>query len=128
MAPGETGLLSDSSHGSSDSCVRGDSYSCVFDSSKAGTVMPHRNDDRRMATTTTIPAIAAMSRESPPCTSAYFALVHGGLSRDMAAIAGMVVVVAIRLSSLRWGITVPAFELSNTQEYESPRTHESDEP
>lgn len=61
-------------------------------------------------------------------TSVYFALVHGGLSRDIAAIAGMVVVVAIRLSSLRWGITVPAFELSNTREYESPRAHESDEP
>jgi uncharacterized membrane protein YeiH len=45
-----------------------------------------------------------------------------------AAIAGMVVVVAIRLSSLRWGITVPAFELSTTREYQSPRARESDEP
>jgi uncharacterized membrane protein YeiH len=61
-------------------------------------------------------------------TAAYFVLVHAGVSRDVAAIAGMVVVAALRLFSLRWGITVPAFELSSTQEYQSSRTHESEEP
>ena len=60
-------------------------------------------------------------------TSVYFALERLEVARDVSAIAGMVVVAAMRLSSLRWGITVPAFELSTTQEYQAPRARRTDE-
>lgn len=61
-------------------------------------------------------------------TSFYFVFERVGVARDIAAITGMVVVAALRLSALRWGITVPAFELSTTQEYQSTRTRGTDEP
>lgn len=60
-------------------------------------------------------------------TIVYVALVRVDVTRDVAAIAGMVVVAALRLAALRWGITVPAFELSTTQEYQSRRTRDMDE-
>jgi uncharacterized membrane protein YeiH len=60
-------------------------------------------------------------------TSAYFALERAGVARDVAAIAGMVVVAALRLAALRWGITVPAFELTTTDEFVTSRARESDE-
>ena len=44
----------------------------------------------------------------------------------LVAVVGMVVVASLRLAALRWGITVPAFELSTTQEYQARRTREPD--
>jgi uncharacterized membrane protein YeiH len=61
-------------------------------------------------------------------TLSYVALERVGVAREVAAISGMVVVAALRLAALRWGITVPAFELSTTQEYQTRRTRETDAP
>ena len=60
--------------------------------------------------------------------AAYVGLEHVGVARNVAAIAGMVVVAALRLAAIRWGITVPAFELSTTHEYESRRARGPESP
>jgi uncharacterized membrane protein YeiH len=50
-------------------------------------------------------------------TGAYFALESFGVTRKVAALAGMAVIVVLRLAALRWEIQVPAFELATTQEH-----------
>lgn len=45
-------------------------------------------------------------------TSAYFGLVSLGLPRELSAGMGMLIVVALRLASIAWGIRLPAFLLT----------------
>jgi len=44
-------------------------------------------------------------------TGAYFALVAAGVARGAATAAGMVVVAAVRLASIVWGLQLPVFHL-----------------
>jgi uncharacterized membrane protein YeiH len=44
-------------------------------------------------------------------TAVYFALTAAGVARGVATIAGMVVVTAVRLASIVWGLQLPTFHL-----------------
>jgi uncharacterized membrane protein YeiH len=51
-------------------------------------------------------------------TSAYFALLYLGVARLVATAVGIGLVAAVRFASIWWGLRLPVFELTVTQEHE----------
>jgi len=65
-------------------------------------------------------------------TSLYFIALRLGAERNVAVALGITVVAVVRLASIRWGVTLPVFELQSTMEHARegimPPTDESGTP